>query len=556
VRGLTLPLLLLASLTFLVGLGRGAITDADEAFYAEAAREMVESGDLVTPYYNYETRFQKPILYYWLTAAAYGGTGGPGEAGARLWAALSGLGLVLVTAACARRWFDDGVALLAGAIVATSFGYFSIGRMALPDLPLTLFITAAIWAGWVAMLERGRHQRRWVLLSAVALALGFLTKGPVGVVIPVLVLVPVVLMERRTLNLRLSDLVAGAIAFAMLALPWYAVMWMRHGDAYLEGFFVGDNLERFATARFNDPRPWWFYLPVVLGGLLPWTPLMLVWLHPVWRFLTRRKDIGTIDLRLLLWAILPLVFYSLSVGKQPRYILPVLPPLAILLAASILERTRDWRSLDGARVRLRRPLAVTTGAVGAGGLLVALAVLLWRAQPLLINVAPSFTMAAAVVIALAGLAVLVVGVSGAWRQTPAVLALAAAVTFPALQYGALSGTGEDTVQQVARAVVAARAADEEIGTYNVFVRNLVFYTHVRTIDLIDDDQLSAFLRSPTRVLVVAPAEAVDRMERDLKIPLRRLAEFPYFNEAGIRLRTLLQPDLARDITRVVLISNR
>jgi 4-amino-4-deoxy-L-arabinose transferase-like glycosyltransferase len=549
-------LLLLAALTFLVGLGRGAITDADEAFYAEAAREMVESGDFVTPFYNYETRFQKPILYYWLTAATYRVTGRPGEAGARLWAALSGLGLVLVTAACARRWFDDGVALLAGAIAATSFGYFSIGRMALPDLPLTFFITMAIWAGWVAMLERGRHQRRWVLLSAVALAFGFLTKGPVGVVIPVLVLVPVVLMERRTLNLRLSDLVAGGVVFTVLALPWYAAMWMRHGEAYLEGFFLGDNLERFATARFNDPRPWWFYLPVVLGGLLPWTPLMLVWVHPVWRFLTRGRDIGTIELRLLLWALLPLVFYSLSVGKQPRYILPVLPPLAILLAAAILERTRDWRSLDGARVRLRRPLTIAVGAVGAGGLLILLAVLLWRAQPLLINVAPSFTMAAAVVIGVAGLAVVATGISGGWRQTPAVLALAAAITFPALQYGALSGTGEDTVQQVARAVTTARSGNEDVGTYNVFVRNLVFYTHFKTIDLIDDDQLSAFLRSPNRVLVVAPAEAVDRMERDLKIPLRRLAEFPYFNEAGIRLRTLLQPDLARDITRVVLIANR
>jgi 4-amino-4-deoxy-L-arabinose transferase-like glycosyltransferase len=556
VRGLTLPLLLLAALTFLVGLGRGAITDADEAFYAEAAREMVESGDLITPFYNDETRFQKPILYYWLTAGTYALTGGSGEAGARLWAALSGIGLVLVTAACARRWFDDGVALLAGAIVATSFGYFSIGRMALPDLPLTLFITAAIWAGWVATLEPGHRQRRWVLLAAVALAFGFLTKGPVGVIIPVLVVVPVVLMERRTLNLRLSDILAGAVVFAVLALPWYAAMWMRHGNGYLEGFFLGDNLERFATDRFNDPRPWWYYLPVVLGGLLPWTPLMLVWVHPVWRFLARRKDIETLDLRLLLWATLPLLFYSLSVGKQPRYILPVLPPVAILLAVSILERTRDWRSLDGARVRPRRPIAIALGAVGAGGLLVLLGFLLWRAQPLLINVAPMFTMAASVVIALAGLAVVTTGVSGAWRQTPAMLSLAAAITFPALQYGALSGTGEDTVQQVARAVMAARSADEEVATHNVFVRNLVFYTHVKTIDLIDDDQLSAFLRSPTRVLVVAPADAVDRMERDHKLPLRRLAEFPYFDEAGIRLRTLLQPDPVRDITRVVLIANR
>jgi 4-amino-4-deoxy-L-arabinose transferase-like glycosyltransferase len=169
VRGLTLPLVLLASLTFLVGLGRGAITDADEAFYAESAREMVQSGDFVTPFYNYEPRFQKPVFYYWLTAATFTATGGPGEAGARLWAALSGVGLVLVTAACARRWFDDGVALLSGAIVATSFGYYSIGRMALPDLPLTFFITLAIWTGWMAMLENDRHHTRWVLLSAAAL---------------------------------------------------------------------------------------------------------------------------------------------------------------------------------------------------------------------------------------------------------------------------------------------------------------------------------------------------------------------------------------------------
>ena len=102
-------------------------------------------------------------------------------------------------------------------------------------------------------------------------------------------------------------------------------MWSRHGNAYFEGFFLGDNLERFATERFNDPRPWWFYLPVVAGGLLPWTPLALVWLQPVWRFLTRRKDIETLELRLILWAALPLLFYTLSVGKQPRYILPGVP---------------------------------------------------------------------------------------------------------------------------------------------------------------------------------------------------------------------------------------
>ena len=131
VHRITLPLLLLAALTFFAGLGRGAITDSDEAFYAESSREMVASGDWLTPHYNYEPRFQKPILYYWLTSATYLVIGAT-EMGARLWAALAGVGLVLVTAACGRRWYDESTGLLAGAIVATNFGYFSIGRMALP----------------------------------------------------------------------------------------------------------------------------------------------------------------------------------------------------------------------------------------------------------------------------------------------------------------------------------------------------------------------------------------------------------------------------------------
>ncbi len=353
----TLPLLLLAALTFFVGLGRGAITDADEAFYAESAHEMVASADWITPHYNFEYRFQKPVLYYWLSAATYAAVG-ESETAARWWAAMAGLGLVLITAACGRRWYDESAGLLAGAIVATNFGYFSIGRMALPDLPLTFFITLAIWASLMATLEQDRSPRRWVVLAALGLGLGFLTKGPVGLIIPALVIVPVLLIERRTLALSPGDIGLGLLVFFAVAMPWYVAMWVKHGNEYLQSFFVGDNFERFATDRFNDPRPWWFYLPVVAGGMLPWTPLALVWLGPLVQFLTRRRDIGTIDLRLLMWAILPLAFYTLSVGKQPRYILPVLPPLALLLAASITERTSEWRGLDGARSRPRRSTSV------------------------------------------------------------------------------------------------------------------------------------------------------------------------------------------------------
>ena len=552
---ITLPLLLLAALTFFAGLGRGAITDSDEAFYAESSREMVASGDWVTPHYNYEPRFQKPVLYYWLTSATYLATGAT-EMGARLWAALAGVGLVLVTAACGRRWYDETTGLLAGAIVATNFGYFSIGRMSLPDLPLTFCITLAIWAALVSTLEQERSPRKFVVLAALGLGLGFLMKGPVGIVIPLLVIVPVLMIERRSIGLNPPDLVIGFVIMLAVAMPWYLVMWMRHGNEYLQSFFVGDNFERFATDRFNDPRPWWFYLPVVAGGMLPWTPLALVWLGPITQLVRGRRSVGTIDLRLMLWALLPLVFYSFSVGKQPRYVLPVLPPLAILLAASIVERTQEWRGLDGARSRPRRAMPVVVGSFASGVFFVTLAVLLYRAQPLLINVQPAYTAVASSAIALMGALVILTAVSGQWRSAPIVIALAAVVTLPAIQYGALSSGGDDTVRQMARLVQQHRTANEEIGTMGVFVRNLVFYSGIKTTDVITDEQARDFLAQANRALMVAPAETIDRLEQERGLKVTRLAELRYFNDAGIRVRTLLWPDISRDLTRVVLVANR
>jgi 4-amino-4-deoxy-L-arabinose transferase-like glycosyltransferase len=555
VHRITVPLLLLATLTFFAGLGRGAITDSDEAFYAESAREMVQSGDWLTPYYNFEPRFQKPVLYYWLTAATYLVTGAT-EFGARLWAAMAGLGLVLVTAASGRRWYDETTGLLAGAIVATNFGYFSIARMALPDLSLTFCITLAIWAALVSTLEQERSPRKFVLVAALAFGLGFLMKGPVGVIIPLLVIVPVLIIERRSIGVTPIDLVLGFVVFMAVALPWYVLMWFRHGNEYLQSFFVGDNFERFATDRFNDPRPWWFYAPVVAGGLLPWTPLALVWLGPITKFILRRRDFGTVDLRLFLWATLPLLFYTISVGKQPRYVLPVLPPLALLLAASIVERTQEWRGYDGARSRPRRALPVVVGSVLSGAFLCALGVLLYRAQSLLINVQSLYTMMAAALIVILGLMVVITAVTRNWRAAPVVLSLAAALTLPAIQYGALSSGGDDTVQQMARLVIQNRTGNEAVGTYGAFVRNLVFYSRVKTTDIIDDEQARNFLAQTDRALMVAPAEWIDRLEREHGMKLHRIAELPYFNEAGIRVRTLLWPDPSRDLARIVLVANK
>ena len=551
VRRSTLPIVLLAALSFLAALGRGAISDTDEAFYAEAAREMVESGDWLTPHYNYEPRFQKPVLYYWLTSATFLVTG-PTEFSARLWSALAGVGLVLVTAACGRRWYDEETGLLAGAITATSFGYFALARMALPDLPLALFITLAIWTAFVATLERERQPGRWLVIAALAAALGFLVKGPLAVVIPALVVLPVLLIERRSFNLRVTDVVLAAVVFLVIALPWYVLMWMRHGAPYLESFFVGDNFERFATSRFNDPRPWWFYLPVAAGGLLPWTPLAVVWVAPLLQFLRRRHDVSTVDLRLLLWTALPLIFFTLSIGKQPRYILPVLPPLALLLASSILERTRDWRSLDGSRVRPRPNRSIMVGSLGAGALLILLGGLLYRAQPLFLDVSPGTTMAVATVVGVWGALVALVAFTSS-RLAPVVLALAGAIAFASLPYGALAASSDSSVRRMAVAVRDARQANEEIGTYKVFVRNLVFYSGLKQTDLIHDEHVMEWLSRTGGGLVVIRAADAARLEHEHHLVFDRLAAMPYFDEGGIRVRTLLWPDRTRDVEEVLLV---
>lgn len=529
-------LLLLCTGTFFAGLGRSAITDSDEAFYAESAREMLEGGDWLSPRYNGEYRFQKPVLYYWLTAATYA-VAGVHEAAARLWSALAGLGLVLLTWNLGRRWYGDPAGFAAGLVAATNFGYITMARFALPDLPLAFFATLATWA----VVDADRRPRYG--LAGFAAALGFLTKGPLGVILPAIVVVPVLASERRLGELTSRRLIAALAVFAIVGLPWYVLMAAEHGGSYLYGFFVGDNLERFATGRFNEPRPVWFYLPILAGGLLPWTPFVLQWIAPIRAWLRRHAVLDPRTRRLIIWTAAPLLLFSLSVGKQSRYILPVLPPLAVLLGASM-------SSADGG------PRAARWAASLAGILLAALGVLVWRADELVPWASRTAAAAAAGVTVLAGLLVIGIGWSTRWRSVPATLAVATTTAYLAVHYGVLSSARAEPVQRIASAIGAHRHAGEPVASYRVFVRNLVFYTGLRHEDLYDEARLAGFLGSPGRVLCVLPARDLAAYERATRTRLPRLAEIRSFNPATAKVRTLVWPDPATDVDTVVLVSNR
>ena len=538
-----LTLILLSCCTFVLGLGRPAISDSDEGFYAEAAREMVEGGDWLTPHFNYEERWQKPILYYWLTAATYAAFG-ESEWAARWWSALSGLGLVLLTWFAARRLTGrDDTAWLAGAIAATCGGYFAMARLALPDLPLTFFITLTIWSALTG---------RWLIAGAAA-GLGLLMKGPVALVIPGLVLAPIwwaayaKAPAPRRFPVRVRDLAASATVCAIVALPWYVAMTLEHGTAYLQSFFVGDNLERFATDRFNQPRAFWFYLPIVLGGMIPWSIYLtaLPW-RSMTRVIRRERTLTDAEWQLRLWAGLPLLFFTISIGKQPRYILPVLPPLAILVARSITTRISD----PG------RGRALAAATWGTAALYAVMAVLLYRAQPLFINAYPAMTAAAITVITAAAVMLAWTAASQRWTRLPAVATVCAVLMLLSFQFGALAGVRPEPVERMAALIRENRHANEPVGTYQAFVRNLVFYSRFKHVELYDEGVALTFLKSPERVLLVMRAADLPRLQAIAGIPLRPIAELQYLNAAGVRLRTVLSPIPAQDFDTILLVTNR
>ena len=555
-----LILLALCCATFIVGLSGPALTDSDEAFYAESAREMIERSDWLTPYFNGVTRFEKPVLYYWMAATAYTAVGVSAWA-ARLPSALAGIGLVVLAYVAARRWYDGTTAFYAGLIVATSFGSIAMSHQALPDLPLALFISVTIWGAYVGLLTAPSQtvttssRQTWLIISAVGAAFAFLVKGPVGIALLLAVLVPLTITEwalfKHTWQVRPAQVaVATTIGIALTA-PWYFAMTMEHGVGYLERFFIAENLDRFATDRYNAPRPIWYYGPIVIGGLLPWSLFIPLGVRQLVRSRINWRP-SVVTFRIALWAIMPLLFYTFSVGKQPRYILPVLIPLSIFLAHSIVSAMRDPRTKS-------RSFGVCCMACGSTMLLIA--TLIYRAQPLLISSSSGILLTSAATLGAFGLLIIVAAfiytriMTRTWGRVTVGLIVASVIVLNLVaHHGVLASHGPSEVQQMAAMIRAEQVTAEPYGRHRVFNRNLLYYVQSPHIELPIMRAVHDFLRSPDRVLCVLREEDVRALARD-GIPFRRLGSIPYLNTGSLTLRMLLNPDADLYINQVVLISN-
>ena len=322
-----LLLLALFGIVFFETLGRIPLIEPDEGRYAEIPREMLERCDFVTPFLNYIKYFEKPPLHYWLNAISMS-IFGQNEFAARFAGTLMGLLTVILTYHLGRKLFDRRSGLLSAIIIGTCIGFLVQARLNITDMTLTCTLSAALGFFIVAARESEQRKALYYHLAYICAALAVLAKGLIGIVFPGAIVFLYLLLSRRWSLLKEMRLATGIPLFLLVAAPWFILVSLRNPE-FARFFFIHEHFERFTTKTHGRYQPGWFFIPVLLGTMLPWSFLIPAAIRRAWR--DRRSEEGNVRLYFVIWAVFIFLFFSKSDSKLIPYILPVIPALAVLL---------------------------------------------------------------------------------------------------------------------------------------------------------------------------------------------------------------------------------
>jgi len=352
-RRALLALLLALAAIWLGSLDYRKLVNPDEGRYAEIAREMVASGDWLTPRLDGLKYFEKPPLQYWATATAFT-VFGQHEWTARLWPATTGLLCVILVYFTGARLFGRQAGLLAAAVLASSLLFLLIGHINTLDMGLCLFLQAGV-SGFLLAQHEPARARRIMLFTWAALALAVLSKGLVSLLLPGASLVVYSLASRDFSPWRRLYLGPGLLLFLAIAAPWHIAVSLADPD-FFRFYFIHEHFERFLTKAHGRYQPWWYFLPILAAGALPWTLVMAQAFSRAWR---KVGEAVAAKRFLLVWAAVVFCFFSASGSKLASYILPMFPALA-LLAGEFLAGARRKTLI------MHLALAALTAAVALG----------------------------------------------------------------------------------------------------------------------------------------------------------------------------------------------
>ena len=351
----TIPLLVLAFIAFyLLPLGTHGLWIPDETRYAQIGQQILIDGNWITPHFMDLRYFEKPIAGYWMIAIGQA-IFGENLFGVRIASAIATGLSVFLAYAVARRLWNDPRKSFACALVYMTFGLIA-GQAGYSNLDpqFTLWVNLSLVALWFAVDSSTTRDRliSWAVLGF-ACGMGFMTKGFLALLLPVLISLPYMVWQKRFLELVKYGLVAMLVA-ALVSLPWILAVHAQEPD-YWNFFFWHEHIRRFAGEDAQHGRPWWFYLPLMVVASLPWVALLPATFKDAWQ---NKRHASVVFL--LMWLLLPLALFSLSKGKLPTYIMPCMLPLALLLGHAMIARVEQAKT--GA-IRLNGLLNLVVGGV-------------------------------------------------------------------------------------------------------------------------------------------------------------------------------------------------
>lgn len=319
------------------------LVPSDEGRYAEMAREMAATGDWITPRLNGIKYFEKPPLQTWMNALTFK-VFGLGEWQARFWTGLTGFISVLLVAYTGRRLFNVRVGLFSGLVLASSFMWFASSHFNTLDMGLSTMMTISLCSLLLAQRDQAtpRQRRNWMLACWAGMALAVLSKGLIGLVLPGAVLVLYTLSSRDWAIWKRLHVGWGLLVFFAIVTPWFILVSLKNPE-FPHFFFIHEHFQRFTSKVHRRTGPVWYFVPILLLGIVPWLGVLG---QSLWR---ARREPAAKEFKprrmLLIWAGFIFVFFSVSGSKLPSYIMPIFPALALLIGCylqNVRGKTLFW----------------------------------------------------------------------------------------------------------------------------------------------------------------------------------------------------------------------
>ena len=334
---------------------------SDEGRYAEMAREMLVTGDWVTPRYNGYKYFEKPPLQVWATALAFKAFG-IGDWQARLWTALTGFLTIIAVGLTSAKLYGSRAGFLSAAVLASSPMWIISGHMNSLDMGLSAFLVAALCSLLLAQSSQSKSStRHWMWLCWTFMALATLSKGLIGGAIPAMVLIAYSFTNWDWKIWKRLHIVSGMLLFLVITAPWFLLVAQRNPE-FLEFFFIHEQLQRFTQNAHSRTGPVYYFIPLLVVGFLPWVMQLSGAFRKAWR--TRCRDFSSSWL-LACWSAVIFAFFSASHSKLPGYIIPIFPALAMLVGIKLDQLLGQSNSL-GVSWKLQAIAFAILSAVGFG----------------------------------------------------------------------------------------------------------------------------------------------------------------------------------------------